>query len=729
VADAIVVLTLLAVAHVAIGWSLGFHSITAYLACWLLTASATIAAWRLVRSAFPWTGLADATIRAGVVIYASCVLAGLALGSAGLLGMLPYLCLSAAGLAASFALPRPHDAVRSSLPTIPIPIAAFLLPALLFIVVVGVTQSPLTLYDSLSYHLVFPARWLQEHRLSIVPTPFSDPAQAYQPGNGELFFLSLMLPFHGDLLARVGQLPFLILGGVSLYALAVRSGAKHEHAVYAPFFWVLARPVVEQAVGADVDLIFAAVFAAALYLGLAALETNETRDWLLWGVSLGLFLGTKYLALVYVGVLLIVPLLRGIEPRALWALPGIVVFGLPWYVRNWVIAGSPIFPASLTVLGATLARGAYTRAAMNNSVFHVTSPSLLAPIAAHAFGPPSLLIWLPFAALGAACLAMRRRWWPGGFVLLVPVLMIPLFWFEVPDNADARFLLPAVTIAMVPLAFPFGANRRWNACLHVAYVAAAAWLVVGMPAELPMALPRFMRGWLSMAGIVSPESLGLFAACAFAAACLASAVSRRVAHAVPALVAALAAGCVALTAGASPLLAISSISLRTPMVVAWQWVSANVANASIAYTGNNLPYPLFGDQLSNRVFYVNIDRQTSWRFHDYARARRGRLSAPGEGLLARPSGQLMAAREGHSEEMSRPRFERWEGYREAWVQNLRSTGAEYLFVTALSAYEVDYVWHNSGEFPIEDDWARIDTQDLTLVYENSQVRIYKLTRP
>jgi len=51
---------------------------------------------------------------------------------------------------------------------------------MLAIVVVGLVQSPMTLYDSVSYHLVFPARWLQEHRLSIVQTPFSDLAQAYQ---------------------------------------------------------------------------------------------------------------------------------------------------------------------------------------------------------------------------------------------------------------------------------------------------------------------------------------------------------------------------------------------------------------------------------------------------------------------------------------------------------------------------------------------------------------------
>jgi hypothetical protein len=49
-------------------------------------------------------------------------------------------------------------------------------------------------------------------------------------------------------------------------------------------------------------------------------------------------------------------------------------------------------------------------------------------------------------------------------------------------------------------------------------------------------------------------------------------------------------------------------------------------------------------------------------------------------------------------------------------------------VSVLSAYEVDFVSHNAGGFPIEDDWARADPA-FTLVYENGQVRIYGLAQP
>src|SRR5262249_52042767 len=190
------------------------------------------------------------------------------------------------------------------------------------IVVVGTGHIP-TRYDSLNYHLYFPAQWLHAGRIWIVPPPFGDEAPAYAPSDGELYFLSLMLPFHGDLLARVGQFPFYVLIAVVLYAFARRAGARPEHAVYPAAFFLLARPVVEEAVGADVDLIFSAMFLTTVYLGIIAVETNARNDWIVFGASAGLYCGTKYVALVYIPVVLLIVFLRGPRLKALWALPGL----------------------------------------------------------------------------------------------------------------------------------------------------------------------------------------------------------------------------------------------------------------------------------------------------------------------------------------------------------------------------------------------------------------------
>jgi hypothetical protein len=723
-------LTALVVTQLGLGWYLGFP-LQASLAFCLLSGLAVFPAWRLTRALFPWTGYADAIIRASTITFAAIVLAGLTLGALGLLGTVPYLATFAVACAAVLAITPSRPMAEMPAPPIPIPIAVIAIPLLAFIVVAGLVQSPLTLYDSVSYHLVFAARWLLDHRLSIVPTPFSDPAQAYQPGNGELFFLWLMLPFHGDLLARVGQLPFLVLGASGLYAIARRCGATREHAAYAPFFFLLTRPVVEQAAGADVDLICAATFVTSLYLGILAIDTDAPRDWALWGVSLGLFLGSKYLALVYVAVLLVLPLLRGPRFKALWAIPGIALFALPWYARNWIVAGSPIYPASLKVLGIVIARGAFAREAMNNSIFHVTELRLLPVIAVHAFGAASALVWLPCACVGSVALVAHRRWWPERYVAAVPLVMVPLFWLGIPDNADSRFLLPAVAVAMVPLTCSFGTSRRWNAGLHAAYMIGAAWILVGSPRQIPMSLPWFMSDWLAFNGLVSRDALPLFAGGVAIAAAVMYALSRRRTLAPALLTAVCCAGCAALMVSArasfardgSSLLALSPTYIRAGMIDGWDWTHRHLEHATVANTGNNVPYPLFGEHLSNRVDYINIDRHGDWGFHQYARLR-GRARNETSRFLAQPSGQLMPLRP--EQEASRPRYERRDGNADAWLQNLRDAHVTHLFVSVLSAYEIGYVWHNQAGFPIEDEWARANPHVFSLLYENGTIRIYAL---
>ena len=138
-----------------------------------------------------------------------------------------------------------------------------------------------------------------------------------------------------------------------------------------------------------------------------------------------------------------------------------------------------------------------------------------------------------------------------------------------------------------------------------------------------------------------------------------------------------------------------------------------------------------GERLTNRVIYVNIDGRDHWRFHDYDRAYRLGQLVLKPPTLATSSGELLPApaHSGPHANASRPRYERMQGARSAWELGLRRTGVGHLYISALSAYEVDNVWHNAGGFPIEDDWARSDPAIFRLMYENPQVRIYAVAFP
>jgi hypothetical protein len=130
----------------------------------------------------------------------------------------------------------------------------------------------------------------------------------------------------------------------------------------------------------------------------------------------------------------------------------------------------------------------------------------------------------------------------------------------------------------------------------------------------------------------------------------------------------------------------------------------HTSDATVAYTGTNIPYPLFGDRLTDRVSYVNIDRHADWRFDNYDRAQRERpdYSPP---------------------ETTRPRYERLNGDPDAWRDNLKRRGIDYLFVGARSTSE-DALWKDAEGFPIENGWAERAPGSFEMVYSNPDVRIY-----
>ncbi len=723
------------VSEVIAGAFFGFASLSTHAAFGGLVVLLVLPAFVIVDRLVPSPSIADISIRTGLVSFAIAVLCGLVLGAARLASLTPY--VVAAGLllaAALFIAPRRAAAPAFTHPALPAALLGFWAAMLAFVIAFGLSHSPYTLYDSLSYHLFFPARWLQARHVSIIPTPFSDEAQAYQPANGELWFLWLMLPFHGDFFARIGQLPFYALGAPVVYALARRMGATPRHALYAPTFFLIAPSVVEQAVGANVDLIHAVLFVTSLYLGIAAVDSDARVDWALWGVSLGLWLGTKYLALVYLPVMLAIPVVGGLRGRAGWALPGVFAFGAPWYLRNWIVAGSPIYPATLTIAGMSIGRGAYTRQAMARSFLHTTDLRLLWVSLAHAYGPTLFLVVVPAAVVMLGVLIVRRAWWPAGFVSLATAAIVVLCWLAVGDNTDSRFLLPAVVTSCSLLPLAFGTRSGLNGALHLGYGLAIAWVLVGYDGSLPAAVPWFMGDWLSLHGVIDRRYIVPFAALTMMAGIAFRLIPTR-RWRLPVATMVIGAASVTLAIGAETwcvpsrcdFLQVASPHLRLSYLYGSRWLDTNAGAVPVAYTGINLPYPLAGSHLRREVSYVNIDRHTSWRFDEYARAyRRASTDRGAVSALAAPSGLLMPAisRDGHVDAL-RPRFERMAGSREAWTTNLDRRGVRYVFISTLDPYEIDYVWHTAQGFPIEDEWARADPS-FRLAYENPDVHIYEV---
>lgn len=554
-----------------LGIGLAFYS---WFLFWLMNFSLGANSLILMRRVFDRGEAGIRLVQFGLLSTAHVVLSEIVLGYVGLLTVYHCLIWQVAFLAFQLILnlvrPLPTEATNTSSegrvwsigqygPASWVGVPA-LLALTVFLLVVGF-RSPPSEYDSLTYHLVFPVHWLQDHTLKVIHTPFGDQAPAYAPSNVELVWLWLLLPLHSDFLAKVGQFPFWLLAAVILYGLCREFEWRPNESLLASLCFLGATPIALQSISADVDVAWTCFFFAALLFLIRSAKDHRVPDIFLFGLSLGLYLGTKFVGLVYLPLLL-VPL--GIlawksERRGLWlwALPAVGALAGYWYLRNVSLTGSPIYPASLEVFGFSLADGAYSHQVMQASPFHLGDLAYLPDVLASAFGHSLLWILLPFLVaaniLTWFCPVSQR--WMVRYLLGLPLLLIPLYWYGIPYNSEFRFLFPAVGVVALSVAYCMTIAER-----HFFRLGLTLCLLVGLV-------------WQGVGGL-------------------------------------------------TPVVAGRPLAFLGLFIPAWQWVHGQGDGLSIAYAGNNIPYFLFGPRLSNSVNYVNIDSHRDWLFHDYDLAAR-----------------------------------------------------------------------------------------------------------
>lgn len=202
-------------------------------------------------------------------------------------------------------------------------------------------------WDALMYHLPLPDHWLASHSLYA-----AECLHWYNPGNNELVGLWLVAPFSGDFLSALVNLPatiLLALGALEVgFHIGLPVAIRHLSAVA-----VTAHQVVfYQLIHAGNDVAVAGLFFTSLGYVYRFTAGGRRAD-LVYGVTaLGLLTGVKYYALGYAAVVAVAACWliarqrgwRDLARSAGWGAAGILAFGSYWYVRNVIVAGSPVFP-------------------------------------------------------------------------------------------------------------------------------------------------------------------------------------------------------------------------------------------------------------------------------------------------------------------------------------------------------------------------------------------------
>jgi hypothetical protein len=341
---------------------------------------------------------------------------------------------------------------------------------------VSLLQPP-TGFDALAYHGPLAVYlWRDGNATSFLDRSVSGFALAL-PASAELWF-GLLLMIGGERLANLGQVPFALLGALGVQALARRHGARGSTAGIAGAAFLLAPMVVLQA-----GLQLNDVAASALILCGAAFASAPTAEWTRgrasWiGLAAGLAVATKLAVLPAAAAVLAFAMYRGLAATPARARHAtavmIVAVGVavaPWWARNIVRYGNPIYPAALPLIGRGVVVGGFAQKDDWFVPARVAWPfyPAIEPLSEQSgFGPLLLVGALP----GLLVAITRRR--RGPLVLLggVAVLSLPSWWVLTQHEPRHLLAVAGLGFAFLPASLAVGTPRIRRAALLVTGAAA-----------------------------------------------------------------------------------------------------------------------------------------------------------------------------------------------------------------------------------------------------------------
>lgn len=737
---------------------------------WFLPTNALLAfgGHRLARDGFGQREGLSLAIAWGLLSWCAAVLGVIALGSAGILRP-PALLAWAAGVAIAGASCRrlrsrePASVAEGQAPASPwepesVVVLGCTLLAALLMGIESLSGPVRVISDGPIYHLYFAVRWWKEQRLSVIPVPFGETAAAYFPAGGDCWYAWLIATWGGDLWAKLGQMPGLLLAALVVYAAARRLGAGSSASLLGACAFASVSHLLFFSSQANVDTYFAAFYLVGLYFLMRfALGDDGAGSLALSGLAIGAALSTKPTAILFAPLVVaagLVPILarpRRARNLAIFLLTPLVMAGY-WWGRNAWLTGNPIYPAHIQLGDFVVFQGWYTREAMNASSYYVWPGDWRAAvdIALAVVDPRMLPLWLA-AALGLWAPGPRppaSRAWTWTWAAL-GVLNLVVFWLLVPYRTQTRLVHQALGLLAVPLAIVL-AQGRWVRLVGATLLLAHLWTnqtwpflaVLGeIPWEFHASVPNDIappitipipalslattKGeadilWVAQGLLALMAALALATAWAWSRARDSGWGRREVA-----LACVLGAALVSVVEvriypwGKDPALA------RYPRFesfaegwIAWERTSRD-RHHRVAYAGTNLPFYLMGRGYRHDVRYVNIDEHRNWLMHDYH--REAARQDPARALWPYP----------------RPGWDRLRPDYDAWLANLRAAGIDRLVLGKPGPGEGLFNIKDSqgrelaGGFTIEAAWAAAHPETFRLLHGKGDpwIRIYEVLPP
>ena len=347
--------------------------------------------------------------------------------------------------------------------------------------------APVTDYDGLAYHLVVPRNYLEAGRIYAVPGE----AHANFPLTVDLLFIPA-IALGLESAARLVHLGFGVLMGLGVFTLAQRLFRSRRGSWLALLVFGTT-PLIGTVGGyAHHDLGWALFEFLAAYALLVWAQEGERRWLVLGGMLAGLGMASKYLGLPMLGVLGVAILYHGLfQVRKPWRSTitdglrfGLVAVGVaaPWYVKNWLWLGNPVYPlwfggkgwdeflsARLEFMGKSYGprRGILGTLLLPLDIFRY-SIGYFGPIP-FAF-PPPLSLLLPLY------LFIRRQW----AISLILLMALLRFATWAISARNTRYLIDIYPLLSVAVAYLLAELSRRRILQILARVAVLALLVANL---------------------------------------------------------------------------------------------------------------------------------------------------------------------------------------------------------------------------------------------------------
>jgi len=214
-------------------------------------------------------------------------------------------------------------------------------------------------WDSLTYHAVKAATWLQRGGIADLVAPGNWALYRSFWAGAEVLTAWSMLPFHADTLAMATQGVCWLALGLALVALVRELGAREPYASSVAAL-ALATPTVRMQVGTGyVELVQLAFLISGMALGVAFLRRPQSGLLVLTAAAVGLAAGVKFTAAPTSLLVLVVISLGALARRApsRWIAVSFAIFSVsiaPWLWNAYRTSGAPLSPVPLSLLGLPL---------------------------------------------------------------------------------------------------------------------------------------------------------------------------------------------------------------------------------------------------------------------------------------------------------------------------------------------------------------------------------------